>query len=289
MWVVYSLIVTLTWGIGDVIAKKGLKKISPVWNNLLAVFFAVVGWMPFAVIRGATFSAVTPTNLFFASIIAFLYLTYYYAIWKGKLILTTTLLSTYQATAFILSVIILHEQNSLTQWIAVVCIIAGTFLISMEEFIRMFQRTKERVNVKTSWLFFGFLGGVANGVGDFLSKVGVMRQGPYNFLLTLAMAYLLVNGLNAIMDRKGLTQSPFRYPSLFIYTFIGTGLVELGLIALSLAFENGPASLVSPIASSSIVITVVLAAIFLKEKISRHQLSGVCLTIVGILLLSFWK
>lgn len=286
MWIVYALIVTVTWGIGDVIAKKGLKKISPVWNNLLAIVFAVFGWVPFALSRGASFLTITPSSLLLACTIALLYLTYYYAIWKGKLILTVTLLSTYQATAFILSVVILREQNSFLQWIAVTLIIIGTFFISIEEFLRIVKNRKYRGDFQFSWLFWGFLGGIANGVGDFLSKIGVVRQGPYDFLLTLAVAYLLVNGFNAVLDKEGLKQSPFRYPQLFIFTFLGTGLVELGLIALSLAFEKGPASLVSPIASSSIVVTIILAALFLREKITRTQLGGVLATIIGIILVS---
>lgn len=287
MWIWYALLVMVTWGIGDVFAKKGMQKISPVWNNILAVCFAVFVWIPFALFHGGTFSSLTRFDLLLSSIIALLYLTYYYAIERGKLILTATLLSTYQVTAVILSIIFLGERPTLIQFVAILLIAAGTFLISSDEVRRLLKILKTKTSeIKISWVVWGLFGGFCNGIGDFLSKIGVVKTGPYNFLLALAIGYTLSIGINLLFDKKGLKRSPWKAPKLFIYTLIGTGFVELGLIALNLAFETGPASLISPIISSSIVVTVILAALFLKEKITKIELFGVVATITGILLLS---
>lgn len=287
MWIWYALLVMVTWGIGDVFAKKGMQKISPVWNNILAVGFAVFVWIPFAYFHGGSFLSLTGIDLLIASFIALLYLTYYYAIERGKLILTATLLSTYQVTAVILSIIFLGERPTLIQSIAIFLIIIGTFLISFDEIRRLLSLLKTKTSeIKMSWVVWGLFGGFCNGVGDFLSKIGVVRTGPYNFLLALAIGYVLSIGVNLLFDRKGIRRSPWKAPKLFIYTLIGTGFVEVGLIALNLAFETGPASLVSPIISSSIVVTVILAALFLKEKVTKIEFLGLITTISGIILLS---
>lgn len=283
MWFWYALSVMVMWGLGDVIAKKGLSRISPVWNNILAVGFALAGWVPFALFHGATLRF-DSTNLILAFTIALLYLTYYYAIERGKIILTATLLSTYQATSYILSVLILHEQNTLFQNLAVVIIIAGTFLISGEEMKKLLA-DRFRGMIHQSWIFWGLLGGLANGIGDFLSKVGVMRVGPYDFLLLLAMGYVLTIGVNILFDRKGLARSPVRHPSLFFFTLVGTAFVELGIVPMSLAFETGPASLITPIASASLGVTIVLAWIFLRERVTWIQMLGVITTIGGLFLM----
>ena len=290
MWIWYALLVMVTWGIGDVFAKKGMQKISPVWNNILAVGFAIFFWVPFALFHGGSFLSLTRFDLFLSSIIALLYLTYYYAIERGKLILTATLLSTYQVTAVILSIIFLHERPSTVQLLAILLIIVGTFLISSDEVRRLLTILKTKTSeIKLSWVVWGLFGGFCNGVGDFLSKIGVVKTGPYNFLLALAVGYVLTIGINLLFDKKGLKRSPWKAPKLFIYTLVGTGFVELGLIALNLAFETGPASLVSPIISSSIVVTVILAALFLKEKVTKIELYGVLTTIFGILLINISK
>ena len=290
MWIWYALLVMVTWGIGDVFAKKGMQKISPVWNNILAVGFAIFVWIPYAYLKGGSFTQLTGIDFFLASTIALLYLTYYYAIERGKLILTATLLSTYQVTAILLSIIFLHERPTTAQYIAILLIVIGTFIISSDEVRRLLTILKTKTSeIKISWVVWGLFGGFCNGVGDFLSKIGVVKTGPYNFLLALAIGYVLSIGINLLFDKKGLKRSPWKAPKLFIYTLVGTGFVELGLIALNLAFETGPASLVSPIISSSIVITVILAALFLKEKITKIELFGVIATILGILLLSTSK
>lgn len=283
MWFWYALSVMVMWGLGDVIAKKGLSKISPVWNNILAVAFALVGWVPFALWHGATLTF-GPTDLVLAATISLLYLTYYYAIERGKIILTAALLSTYQATSYVLSVLLLHEQNTLFQNLAVVIIIIGTFLISGEEMKKLLDN-HVREAIHRSWIFWGLLGGFANGVGDFLSKVGVVRVGPYNFLLLLALGYVLTIGVNILFDRRGLARSPLQHPALFFFTFLGTALVELGIIPLSLAFETGPASLITPIASASLGVTIVLAWIFLRERVTWIQMLGVITTIGGLFLM----
>ena len=49
----------------------------------------------------------------------------------------------------------------------------------------------------------------------------------------------------------------------------------------------GDAIIVGPVSSSLTVVTVGMAVIFLKEKITRSQGVGIALTIVGIILTGF--
>ena len=73
--------------------------------------------------------------------------------------------------------------------------------------------------------------------------------------------------------------------SSLIFTIIGIFFIELGLIAISLAYQYGLASLVSPIVASHMLITVVLAVIFLKERLLPIQKIGVLLTMIGVIVI----
>ena len=73
--------------------------------------------------------------------------------------------------------------------------------------------------------------------------------------------------------------------SSLIFTIIGIFFIELGLIAISLAYQYGLASLVSPIVTSHMLITVVLAVIFLKERLLPIQKIGVLLTMIGVIVI----
>lgn len=61
----------------------------------------------------------------------------------------------------------------------------------------------------------------------------------------------------------------------------------LGMLALFLAYQaGGKASVISPLSSTRIILTVLLAALFLKEREQlKNKLLGATITVVGIMLL----
>lgn len=63
--------------------------------------------------------------------------------------------------------------------------------------------------------------------------------------------------------------------------------MPLGLLFLYIAFDKGPASLVSPVASTYPAITAVLAYFYLKEKISRINFFGILMVTLGVVLVGF--
>lgn len=67
-----------------------------------------------------------------------------------------------------------------------------------------------------------------------------------------------------------------------------TGIMEaLAIISLNYGFMVGDSILVSPIANSVAIVTVTLAVIFMKEKITKIQIAGILMTVVGIILTAF--
>lgn len=65
----------------------------------------------------------------------------------------------------------------------------------------------------------------------------------------------------------------------------GIGLLEaLAVLGVSYGLSNGDSIIVAPVSSALTIVTVTLAIIFLKEKISRLQAVGIALTIIGIIL-----
>ena len=63
-------------------------------------------------------------------------------------------------------------------------------------------------------------------------------------------------------------------------------LAGLGGIAYFAAMESGKASLVGPVTSLFPLLTVVLAMIFLKERMNQIQVAGIILGLVAIAVLS---
>jgi drug/metabolite transporter (DMT)-like permease len=71
-----------------------------------------------------------------------------------------------------------------------------------------------------------------------------------------------------------------------MYTIIAlTGALEaVGVLSIGLGGAYGDYIIVAPIAGSLTIVTVSLAVIFLKEKISKQQGLGIVLTVLGILI-----
>ena len=69
---------------------------------------------------------------------------------------------------------------------------------------------------------------------------------------------------------------------------IVVGLLEaMGILSVSFGLSVGDSIIIAPIASALTLVTVGLAMIFLKEKISRTQAFGILMTVAGIVLMGF--
>ena len=81
-----------------------------------------------------------------------------------------------------------------------------------------------------------------------------------------------------------------RYPSnksLWVFVILAGVLSASGYIGYSIGIEEGLTSIVTPIAAAFPAVTVILAKVFLKEKLNVNQAAGISITISGIILLSF--
>ena len=66
------------------------------------------------------------------------------------------------------------------------------------------------------------------------------------------------------------------------------GLIEVGAVALvNYGLTIGDAILITPIASALSIVTITLAVIFLKDKISKFQGFGFIMAIAGIIATAF--
>ena len=136
-----------------------------------------------------------------------------------------------------------------------------------------------------SWLFYAFLSAFFAAVTAILAKIGVkdvnsnLATGIRTIVILLfAWAIVFYQGLNKQIG------SVSRYSLIFlVLSGIATGLSWLFYFR---ALQIGEASKVAPIDKLSLVLTIVLAAIILKEKITLTILIGALLMSVGAILIA---
>lgn len=133
-----------------------------------------------------------------------------------------------------------------------------------------------------AWLLHALLSIVWWGVFGFLAKVGSSGVSAYGMqvlftvgALPLVLLILVRLRWRVETDRLGIA-----------YGAANGVLAAFGGIAYFAAMARGEASLVGPVTSLFPLVTVVLAAVALKEKLNRVQMAGLVCALVSICLLS---
>jgi transporter family protein len=208
---------------------------------------------------------------------------FYYAISKGEIALTGSLWATYPVTTVLLSFLFLHEKISFFQIYGIFFALMGVFLISLPE-----KKIASLMTKNTSWIWWGSIGAVMSGAGDFLSKVATNSIGAYSQIFFLSLFFQILSVINFIFDKKGRKLPHFSFIK-FFPTIIAAFFTVCGSLVFLLSLNIADASVVVPVSSVYPGITVLLAMIFLKEKISKKQLIGIFLIITSVIFLGLRK
>jgi transporter family protein len=137
--------------------------------------------------------------------------------------------------------------------------------------------------LKKSWFWYSIAASMCWTAWAFTARLGSKEIPPTTMQFVSAFGFLLVGLVMVAVQKPQLKQS-LRGNS---YALISGVLLGLGGIALYGAYRAGDnASVVTATTSLYPVATVLLAVTFLREKINRLQLMGVCFAVAAILLLS---
>ena len=134
-----------------------------------------------------------------------------------------------------------------------------------------------------SWLFYAVVSAAAAAATAILAKVGV--EGIPSSLATALRTCVVVVFAWMVAAQAGevrsLTTIPRRSLLFLALSRIGTG---ISWLAYFRSLQLGPASRVAPIDKMSLPLTVLLAAVFLGEKVRWTVIVGVTLMTIGALI-----
>ena len=143
-------------------------------------------------------------------------------------------------------------------------------------------------NVSVSWLIYAILSAVFAAMVAILAKIGI--SGVNSNLATAIRTVVILLFAWGIVFAQGTFKelgSISRYSMIFlVLSGIATGLSWLFYFR---ALQLGNASQVAPIDKLSLIFTIILAAIFLKEKLSLQIILGAILMSAGAILITLAK
>lgn len=273
------------WGTSDFLAAKSSRQIGYVltyfWTQLVAFLITLVYFF----VKFPTLNVNNiPQFLIFLIPAGFLYLVgtlaFYRGLIKGQVSLVSPIGASWSMIIVILSVIFFKEVLATNQIIAIVLITLGIIFVSIN--------LKELSQIKKLTLLIGTKEGLvamlAWGLSLFLIIPASKALGWFLPVFTFKFSGLFFFTLFVLFSRHSLRIN-FQLSLLTLLFLVGFSDV-IAFFGYSFGVGGEYASIVAPVAASFPLVTIVLARIFLKEKLVLNQLFGVAGIIAGLILIS---
>jgi len=279
--VIFALFSAIFIGFSQTSLRKSYKELSPSVAFLFDSIFGLLIWVPLAIFMGISSGANFGQAFIFAVISAILSeAIVFYALSRGELAVTATIIATYPVYTVIFSRFLNKEFLSIGIIFFVVLAILGSIIASLPDKI---TKSEFKFNKAVVW---PFIAAICIGLSDTISKGYINRSGDFSFLMMLgfvqipiALAYLRIEKESLINSISGVVKRFKDYKLALmggLFNIIGTGF-------LWLSFSYAPASIASPITGCNGAVTVLLSRFLLKEKISRIKYLGIFLAFVGVI------
>jgi drug/metabolite transporter (DMT)-like permease len=177
--------------------------------------------------------------------------------------------------------IFMGQRLSAMQTLGVLMIIFGATLASLNWSEIRNQRFQLSAGVKEA-VFGAFFFGIFWNVSEIISeKVGWLFTTL--FVKFGIILFLVIFSLPA-KQKIGLDKTSSKTKIIILLM----GVIEAGAVALvNYGLTIGDAILITPIASALSIVTITLAIIFLKDKVTKIQGLGIVTAIVGIIVTAF--
>ena len=276
---VLGLIAAVAWGIHDILVRYVSRTIGIVQSMFFVLVFGGFVWLIIALIFGGLGKLNTDdTTLSIAAGVCFsiALIGHYNAFAKGPVRIVAPIIGTFAVVAFGIAAI-LGKDITIAQWLAVLALVAGIALVARQQDDQALDYSFIKLMSWCVVAIFGFAFTFA--LGQEVSSNGDPIMGGFvtRLTATLIMAVIYLYTRMKAPQTK-LKLAPRQWAILFLIGMLDA--IALGVVLAAGIYPNAEyASAASAIFG---LITVLIAWIFLKEKINIVQWSGIFITFASI-------
>lgn len=277
MWIVFALLAALFSGLTTICAKKGVKNVDPILGSsirttvvllisfLIVILFSSFDKVNFKTITFLILSGVSTTLL---------WLNYFKALDLGNVNEVTPVDKTSIVLTLILSCIFLNEKITAIKIISSILIISGAFLMV----------NKEEHSSNKRWIKYAILTAIFTSVSAIISKIGLRDIEPnlgnlYRTIFVFIFMWIIV-----LLKKKQKHIKSINKKS-WLYLILSGITTSLSWICYFNALKEGEASIVFPIEKLSVVVSIGLSYILLKERMTKKSIIGLILIVAGTYIL----
>ena len=195
----------------------------------------------------------------------------------GNVSIVAATMNLWAVFTMLFAFIFMGQRLSTIQTLGVLMILSGVTLASLNWSDIRNQRFQLSSGVKEAVLgafFFGIFWNISEIISEEVGWQLTTLFVKFGIILFLLLFSFLVK------REIGLTKIAVKTK----YTIILMGIIEVGAVAVvNYGLTIGDAILITPIASALSIVTITLAIIFLKDKVTKLQGLGIITAIVGII------
>ena len=288
IWISAAILSAVFAGLTSILAKCGIKKTdSDLATALRTIVVLIFSWIMVLVVGSLhTITEIEPKAFIFLILSGLAtgasWICYFKALSVGDINKVVPIDKSGTVLTVLLAIICFGETSDLVMKLIATAILAVGIFLMVEK-----KKREEKRESKT-WMLYAVLAAVFAALTSILAKMGIsgvesnlgmaIRTG-----VVLIMAWVIVFARGKEAQLKSIDKKEL--------LFIGLSGIATGAswLCYYYAIQNGEVSVVVPIDKLSIIVTVIFSYFVFKEKLSKKAFAGLCLMVVGTLLMVFFK
>ena len=288
IWISAAILSAVFAGLTSILAKCGIKKTdSDLATAIRTIVVLIFSWIMVLVVGSQhTITEIEPKAFIFLILSGLAtgasWICYFKALSVGDINKVVPIDKSSTVLTVLLAIICFGETSNLVMKLIATAILAVGIFLMVEK-----KKREEKQESKT-WMLYAVLAAVFAALTSILAKMGIsgvesnlgtaIRTG-----VVLIMAWVIVFARGKQAQLKNIDKKEL--------LFIGLSGIATGAswLCYYYAIQNGEVSVVVPIDKLSIIVTVIFSYFVFKEKLSKKAFAGLCLMVVGTLLMVFFK
>lgn len=288
MWIVAAVLSAVFAALTSILAKCGIRKtnsdLATAMRTAVVLVFASV--MVLVVGSGSSIVQIELKSWVFLILSGFAtgasWICYFKALSLGDVNKVVPVDKSSTILTVLLAIVIFNETSNLPVKLA------GIALIGTGTYLMIEKKASEAKKENGKWLVYAVLSAVFAAMTSVLAKIGISGV-ESNLATAIRTAVVLIMAWGIVFakgEQKKISEIDKRELCFIALSGIATG---ASWLCYYYAVQNGELSVVVPIDKMSILLTVIFSWVFLKEKLPKKSVFGLCLMCLGTLMMAIMK